>query len=492
MMPAGWGQDILFRDGKYRTDFIQPPQPGVPGPTRTNCIELMSWWDWASHGPWNTPFDKLNETLTPEQIKLWEPYFVKDPVTGQMMWNNQPGDYAGYNERFGGLATFREAIQSYKNRGTLVTLYTDPFRLDGGSPTGAALGQQWTVVLPNGELARGYDVWNPCHDIPAVRQWVATTMKRVMQETGADGIRLDEYGHKGWTCFSTEHEHSYAEYGVSQWNKATAETTRLVRQAMDEVAPGSVLTTEHPGYDYLMQFIDGCITYDLTVQSCPLRPLECNTQRFYFPECKAFELDHQSADLDSRKKIWNAVASFGRYFPPAMYALLRENEDVYQDGTSEPLVPALMQYVYANRFSGDRKTIIHLYNATQHTVDGEVFALDVGEQQHLFDMLELREIPLEPGEPRQVLRHYMPRDTVACIARLPRRLSVAVNDRLVTVDVRSPDPGWRVVACDAQLEELASLDARDGRNVLTIPAGKTAACVKLLDGRNLVDAAGLE
>jgi len=40
---------------------------------------------------------------------------------------------------------------------------------------------------------------------------------------------------------------------------------------MDEVAPGSVLTTEHPGYDYLMQFIDGCITYDLTVQACPLR-----------------------------------------------------------------------------------------------------------------------------------------------------------------------------------------------------------------------------
>ena len=364
MIAAGWGQDVLFRDGRYRDDFLEP---------QTDCIELMSWWDWAPHGPWNTPFDKLNETLAPEQIKLWEPYFVKDPVTGQTMWNNQPGDYAGYNARFGGLPALREAIRSYKNRGALVTLYTDPFRLDGGCPTGAAHGQEWTVVLPGGELARGYDVWNPCHDIPAVRQWVAATMKRVMQETGADGIRLDEYGHKGWTCFSKEHEHSYAEYGVSQWNKATAETTRLVRQAMDEVAPGSVLTTEHPGYDYMMQFIDGCITYDLTVQACPLRPLECNTQRFYFPECKAFELDHQSADLESRKKIWNAVASFGRYFPPAMYALLHENEDVYQDGASEPLVPSLMQYVYANRFSSTDKTLVHLYNATQHTVDGDVF-----------------------------------------------------------------------------------------------------------------------
>ena len=132
MIAVGWGQDILFRDGRYRDDFLRPD---------ANCIELMSWWDWANHGPFNTPFDKLSEVLSADQIKLWEPYFVRDPVTGQQMWNNQPGDYAGYNERFGGLPALRDAIDSYKQRGALVTLYTDPFRLDGGCPTGAAHGE---------------------------------------------------------------------------------------------------------------------------------------------------------------------------------------------------------------------------------------------------------------------------------------------------------------------------------------------------------------
>ena len=34
-----------------------------------------------------------------------------------------------------------------------------------------------------------------------------------MLETGADGIRLDEYGHRGWACYDESHEHTYAEAG---------------------------------------------------------------------------------------------------------------------------------------------------------------------------------------------------------------------------------------------------------------------------------------
>lgn len=491
MIAAGWGQDLLFRDGKYRDDFVGP---------ETDCTELMSWWDWAPHGPWNTPFAKLKDTLTPEQLKSWEPYFVRDPVSGEMMWNNQPGDYEGYNARFGGLPAFRDAIQACRNKGALVTLYTDPFRLDEGSRIGAAHGKSWTVVLPDGEPSKGYDVWNPCHDQPEVRQWVADTMKRVMRETGADGIRLDEYGHKGWACFSKEHRHSFAEYGVSQWNKATAETTRMVRAAMDEVAPGSVLTTEHPGYDYLMQFIEGCITYDLTVQADSLRPLECNTQRFYFPECKAFELDHAGADLESKKKIWNAVDSFGRYFPPAMYALLKENEDVYQDGASEPLVATLRQRVYANTFSGRvsgrDKTMIHLYNATGHTVDAPVFALPLKPDQHLFDMLALRELTAEPHGTGQTIRLYMSPETVACVARLARRLTAAVSGNSIKVDVKpmaaehGADAGGetrRVVLCDAESREIISVVAKDGLQEIALPADRKAVCAKLLQGRDLLD-----
>ncbi|MEN6546464.1 MAG: hypothetical protein ABFE07_10510, partial [Armatimonadia bacterium] len=132
MLAAGWGwQGALYKDGKYRTDFIKP---------MTDCIELMSWWDWSPLGPFMTPFDQLDKVLTPAQIKMWETYFVKDPVTGQKMWNNQPGDYRGYNERFGGLPAFQKAVQTYKDMGSLTTLYTDPFRLDEICETGKAHG----------------------------------------------------------------------------------------------------------------------------------------------------------------------------------------------------------------------------------------------------------------------------------------------------------------------------------------------------------------
>ena len=476
MIARGWADDILFKGGSYRTDLVQD---------NTDCVELMSWWDWANHGPYNTPFDKLS----PGQMKEWQPYFVKDPVTGETMWNNQPGDYAGYNERFGGLPAFRNCVKECQMRGALTTLYTDPFRLDGSCKVGAEHGAEWTVVDMDGKPSQGYDVWNPCHDIPEVRQWVADTMRRGIKETGADGIRLDEYGHRGWACYSKEHKHTFAEYGVTQWLKETAETVKMVRQAMDEVAPGSVLTTEHPGYDYLMQYMDGCITYDMTVQAMPLRPLECNAQRFFFRECKPFELDHMGADLESKKKIWNGEDSFGRYFPPTMYALLKENEDVYQDGEAEPLVPTLRQFVYANRFSGAGKTMLHLYNAAGHTLEAPVIAVPLHDGQHVFDMLELKECPVQDSPQGKVLTRYMPRDAVACIAVLPKALSVTRDGAKLVVATSVPTQGCRLVVCGADSKELVSYVLIGARTEVSVPPGKAPVCVKLLKGRDLVDVA---
>jgi hypothetical protein len=328
-----------------------------------------------------------------------------------------------------------------------------------------------------------------CHDVAEYRQWVADTMKRVMRETEADGIRLDEYGHRGWACFSKLHRHTYAEPGVTQWQKEIAETCRLVHQAMDEVKPQSVLTTEHPGYDYLLQFLEGCITYDLTVQATPLRPLECNLQRFYFPECKAYELDHRGADPQCRKEIWNAVESFGRYYPPVMYALLKENEDVYQSRDCTPLAPTLTRYVYANRFAGGGKTIHHLYNATGHTVDGPVLAVSLKPGQHLFDLLNLRECAPQGG----ALSLYLPRDGVACVAALTRRLECTRKGTMLRVGAQLPAAACRLVVCDAQGEELLATAAKARVEIDSAPlAGKgKPAAVKLLAGRDLVDAAAV-
>ena len=487
MIAAGWGQSVLLKDGKYRTDFIYPD---------TNCIELMSWWDWSPLGPYMTPFDQLDKRLTAAEIKEWEGYFVKDPVTGQKMWNNQPGDYAGYNERFGGLPAFQQAVKAYQGMGALTTLYTDPFRLDENCPTGRLHGREWTVILPDGKPSTGYDVYNPCHYLREVRQWVATTMGRVMRETGADGIRLDEYGHRGWACHSKDHKHDFAEPGITQWNKAIADTCRLVHEEMDKVKPGLVLTTEHPGYDYLMQYLDGCITYDLTVQASPLRPLECNTARFYFPECKAYELDHRGADPGDRKKFWNAVESFGRYYPIPMYNILNENEEVYQGRNNFALSPTLQPYVYCNRFAGGGKTLYHLYNATGHTFEGPVLAPEIakGAAVHVIELLTAAEVTPVSGK----VSLYLERDGVACLAVLPKLLDVARKEKQLAVTLKSAAPGTRLAVCDRNGKELLAQEAKTGPQTLDLaglPADASPALLKLLAPGSprpqLLDAAAL-
>ncbi|NQT54257.1 hypothetical protein HQ576_19525, partial [bacterium] len=220
MLAVGWGQGPLHANAKqkrlapdlgYRADFIQP---------RWDCIELMSWWEWAPLGPWRTPWDKLEARLGKATYARYKSYYVKDPVTGQTMYPINRGDYDGYNVRWGGLPALRRAIQAYQKAGQLVTLYTDPLLADDNTRLAQAHGKEWCVVKPDGSLRTNYESWNMCHDVAAYRQFVADTMRRVMRETGADGIRLDEYGHAGAACFSKQHKHTFAEWGCTEWLRA--------------------------------------------------------------------------------------------------------------------------------------------------------------------------------------------------------------------------------------------------------------------------------
>ncbi len=490
MIARGWGQDVLFREGKYRDDLVKP---------RTDCVELMSWWEWSPLGPWGTPIDEVEKKLGAQKAKSWKSYFAKDPVTGRLMFNNNPGDYDGYNVRWGGLPPLREAIQSYQKAGAVVTLYTDPMRCDGNSRCGQKWGKLWGVVKPDGKHRDDYDAWRMCLDVAEYRQWIAQAMRRVLQETGADGIRLDEHGHCGSACFSKLHQHTFAEWGNTEWQRATAESTKLVREAMDEVSPTSVLTTEHPGYDFLMPFMEGCITYDLTVQATALRPLECNTQRFYFPECKAFELVHRpGVDVHHSKRLWNAVGSFGAIYPAGMYQLLRENEDALASRDCEPLVPTLSRFVYANRFTAGDKTLYTLFNATGHTFTGDVLKLDLQPGEHVFDLLECREAETAPEGSGQgtVVRAFLARDESTCLARLRSRLAVKRSGSRVEVTAGTVQPGWRIRVCNAQGETLLETPAAlAGPTKLDLaPLGdksRQAVCVKLLDGTRLLDATSL-
>lgn len=481
MLAVGWGKSPLVRDGKYRTDFCGP---------RTDCLELMSWWDWSTLGPKCIPIDEFEQKMPASKAQLWKSYFVKDPVTGVPMFNNNPGDYDGYNERFGGLAALREAVKTYRESCPLVTLYTDPFRVDYNTKCGRKWGELWGVVQPDGKYREDYDAWRMCHDVAEYRTFVAQNMVRALRETGADGVRLDEYGHAGSACFNKRHQHTFAEWGCTEWQRGVTEATKLVRQAMDEFDPRLVLTTEHPGYDFLMPYIDGCITYDLTVLASPLRPLECNLQRFYFPECKAYELDHRRADPTFAKRFWNAVGAFGGRYPDAMYRALRENQEVFSSHDCEPLVATLMPYVYANRFRSPDRTIVTLYNATGHALVAPLVCIDRHPGQHAVELLTGKEIECVAVDGRPAARLFLPRQGVACVTCLSDRMQVEHLGADLEVKVLSPAKGLRLVVCDGDGKALneqtvEGLAIRLKRGEYPGPA--VPASVRLLDGERLVD-----
>ena len=172
-------------------------------------------------GPGGVPFDKL----PPEALKEIEPYLVKDPVTGKKMFMGCGSDYSGYNDRLGGIDAFRKALVSNARKDKLITLYLDPFRLgdEFSNKTAKEFGNKWNFV-DNGKQTRRGNTMNPCYYLPEVQDWLVSTIKRVMKETGADGIRLDEVGNQYGTASlqttSTFPTKSWASMsGTRRWRK---------------------------------------------------------------------------------------------------------------------------------------------------------------------------------------------------------------------------------------------------------------------------------
>lgn len=487
---GGWPDAPLFVDGKYRDDFLK---------ARMDAVELCCWWDWSALGPGGVPFDKLS----PEKVKEYGPYIVKDPVSGEKLFMGSPTDYVGYNDRFGGLDSFRKAIASNRRKDNPITLYTNPFRLDEfNNETGRNFGRKWNFMDLSGKQSIDGDAVKPCYYLPEVQDWLVSTVKRVLKETDADGIRLDEVGYQHGACFASEHKHiAYEEVGLSEWNKAMGETVRRVREAMNEVNPSSVLMTEHPGYDYLFAALDGCLSYDLSIMDTwgtqeSVRVLEVNLQRFYFPECKVFEINLQGRDAEHKRKFWNGVSSFLYFLPTPFYNIYKDNEDAYASRDCEALIPTLAKRVYANRFTARGKTLFHLYNATGKDYNGPVLKILKPTGHHVFDMLNCKALAADGNTP--IVELSLKNDDVACVAILPALLEVKREGDLLQVTAKVKLDAQKLAVCGPDGGPVLFQDLKDGENQINLSPGVRAGVpapvvIKLFDSNGLLlDIVGID
>jgi len=114
--------------------------------------------------------------------------------------------------------------------------------------------QDWLLMptpekkLPEEEsfyMCPRYSVW---------QDHLAATCKRLIQETGAKYIRLDEFGHSFLTCHNPAHNHNDPYDGHTEM----LELLRKVRQAVDEVDPEVALFTE-TATDLVNLYFDGTL-----------------------------------------------------------------------------------------------------------------------------------------------------------------------------------------------------------------------------------------
>ena len=474
----------LWKDGKYDTSY-----QGKHHKRPADIWELCSWWTLSKSLYWKLPFEEIGRFAKDpwvEKVLVW-----RDPATGEKVLSYALGDYDGYNPQWGGLPAFRQHIRDLKNAGQVALLYYDAVLMDA-SAKNVKMVPEFAVINHQYKCAPAHDVANPtappgivakyhqyamCVNAEKFADYTINDVVRVVEETGADGVRLDEFGGGGHLCYSTMHKHIFSNEG---WGnpvlQAVACILRGIREKLGQSGKEVLLLTEFPGHDMLVSALDGALCYDGISRRSFARPAQINLLRFYFRNCKLFEIvedagDHKPAPWDLW--LWNAVGVYnsGEY-PDHIRALLLDNNDAFDYGELEPLVDTVCGGVYANRFTSGRKRIWTLFNAAGHTVNQPLLKPEHDGDVHYVELTTGRELALRDGMLSCLMR---PQSAIA-IGEYPRYISMKDGK----LQVKNMPAGAKLIATDA-----------DGRRSAELTPGEKLPVLPGIDRIKLLDADGI-
>ena len=158
------------------------------------------------------------------------------------------------------------------------------------------------------------------------------------------------------------------------------------------------------------------------------------------------------------------------------------------------LIPTLARQVYANKFSARGKTIVFLYNGCPFTVDGPVLRVAPRPDRHFVELLKCRELaPVPIGNNRYAIHLKLRREDVACVAELPKLLTIRKSGSgRIGVSVSEKARKFhdlRFVLAAKEGEKIAQMRAQVGVNTLVTEAHDEIrpACVKLFSGVEVLD-----
>jgi hypothetical protein len=296
------------------------------------------------------------------------------------------GDYAHYDETVGGLDYFRANIAQAQQRGVGIGLYQDGYLSSDRGQTVGAQARQWAMQRADGSpnYVPDYRAYNQCPYQEGWRKHLAATYARIVRDTGARGMYVDEYGATDgrWTCYAKDHGHN----GVEVPYAGEVQVLQALRQA---VGSQVALYSEYPSAEVSRQLLDGSFTYQAlwSVDQEPLAPHFIDLPRFVFPQFKQFHIIYYVAPRDGNWWLLKFPFFNGESYDlgqpnlpgydPAALAFQRRaievlcgHRDAFASHDVRPLVQTEAAGVFANEFCAEQETVWTLYNANGRTVRG--------------------------------------------------------------------------------------------------------------------------
>lgn len=340
------------------------------------------------------------------------------------------GDYNHW-EDMGGLENFRKAINTAQEAGVPVGLYIEGYLVSPPSNLGKTHGTEWQLLDAQDKPYPYFPPdYNMCPNVKGWQDYLASTYKRVAQETGAKGFYIDEFGfaNQGHFCYNKAHGHEIPAPPL----RGEMELTRKVRTALNEVSPDIVLYTEESPCDVTSQYQDGSFTYALCSYRKP--PDVLSLYRFVIPDFKLFEIIVCDAPIGGNYEAVRRVFFNGnglwiegradewftdktRAEIARLYRVLRTHKDAFTSMRPVPLVPTLKEGVLANEFPSDTqsKTVYTFFNTNYWSVGGDIISLPHRQGSRYLDAFSGAELqPVLINGHAIIQMEIKPRD-VACL-----------------------------------------------------------------------------
>ena len=327
-------------------------------------------------------------------------------------------------------------ITALQNLGMPVGLYFEGYLVSPAAKISGRPNRAWQLM----DKQQGrYDPFGSGDDYlcPGVKGWrdyLTATVKRVHDQTKANGYYIDQFGFGyQYPCYDKTHGHTVP----SNQPKAEFEVIQQIRAALAEEV---VLYTEQTPVDIAMCHQDGSFSYSLLHARHSASPSHINLTRFAFPDFKTIQILKGDGpigdDVEGVKLVfyngdglWLVGPSDNpKWYSPAVIDVIRKTHQIrqkYLDAFTAddvtPLVPTLIEGVHANRFRSGKHTVWTLHNTTDVSASGPALRVQHVEGAKYFDAWNQAELKPVIEDGWATLSFQIPSNDIGCIVMLRKQ-----------------------------------------------------------------------